>query len=464
MSLDSTDSPECTDSTRAAAGEDAPADAEEHERLAAAGKVSIRTVLALALPALGVLAATPLYLLLDTAVVGRLGKTELAALGAATTLFSVVTTQLTFLSYGTTARAARLYGAGKKKEAVAEGVQATWVALLVGSALAAIMFFGSPWFTLWLSSSESVAAEATLWLRIASFGIPLLLITMAGNGWLRGIQNTTAPLWFTLTGVIPAAILVPILVHAYGFVGSAWANLTGLALTSACFLLALVRSHEGSWALRPQVIRHQLVLGRDLIIRSLSFQVAFLSAAGVAARFGEASLAAHQVMMQLWNFLTLVLDSLAIAAQTLTGAALGMGSVYRARGVGRLVVLYSTAVAAVLAGLFALGFRFIPRLFTQDASVLAAMEWPWWILILMIIGGGVVFALDGVLLGAADAVYLRNATIASVVLGFLPGVWLSLFFEAGLTGVWCGLLAFIFIRMVAVLWRFTSMKWANNAV
>ena len=107
--------------------------------------VSARSIFRLAFPALGVLSATPLYLLLDTAVVGQLGAAQQAALGAAASIQSVVTTQLTFLSYGTTARAARHYGAGRRDAAVAEGVQATWVAVGVGAVLAALIWlFGGP--------------------------------------------------------------------------------------------------------------------------------------------------------------------------------------------------------------------------------------------------------------------------------------------------------------------------------
>ncbi|MGP6172945.1 MATE family efflux transporter [Corynebacterium sp. A21] len=424
------------------------------------GQVKAREIFALAFPTLGVLAANPLYLLLDTAVVGRLGAFELAALAAGTAIQSTVTTQLTFLSYGTTARSSRLFGAGRRREAIAEGVQATWVALGVGLAIAAIVLCAAPWLTLWLTGDETIAAESTKWLRIEAFGIPLSLLTMAGNGWLRGVRNTRAPLYFTLAGVIPGAILVPVLVARYGLIGSAFANIVGLSITAACFLVMLLRSHRGSWRPDFGIIRRQMVLGRDLILRSLSFQVAFLSAAAVAARFGAGSLAAHQILLQLWNFITLVLDSLAIAAQTLTGAALGAGTVAAARDVAKRVVLYSMVFAAMLALVFALGAGVIPRIFTTDQAVLAAISGPWWLLVVMIILGGVVFALDGVLLGAADAAFLRNATIASVLLGFVPGVWISHIVDGGLTGVWGGLLAFITIRLVAVVWRFRSMRWA----
>ncbi|WP_034990160.1 MATE family efflux transporter [Corynebacterium halotolerans] len=424
------------------------------------GVVTARQIFALAFPALGVLAATPLYLLLDTAVVGRLGAFELAALAAGTTVQSTVTTQLTFLSYGTTARASRLFGSGRRREAVAEGVQATWVGLFIGLLLATAVWILARPIALALTGDEATADASARWLHVAAFAIPLTLVTMAGNGWLRGVQNTRWPLYFTLAGVIPGAVLVPVLVGRFGLVGSAAANVVGVAVTATCFVVALARQHTGSWRPRWSVIVRQLVLGRDLIVRSLSFQVAFISAAAVAARFGTSSLAAHQIMLQLWNFITLILDSLAIAAQALTGAALGRGTVGVARRVGTRVTVYSVIFAGFIGLVFAALAGVIPRIFTTDAAVLDALAGPWWLMIVMIILGGVVFALDGVLLGAGDAGYLRTITIASVVFGFLPGVWISYAVDGGLTGIWAGLLAFIVIRMVAVVLRFRSMRWA----
>ncbi|WP_257158414.1 MATE family efflux transporter [Corynebacterium cystitidis] len=425
-----------------------------------ASEISARTIFSLAFPALGVLAATPLYLLLDTAVIGRLGADQLAALAAGTTVQSTVTTQLTFLSYGTTARSSRLYGQGKRDEAVAEGVQATWVGIVVGLALATIVWVFAYPIALALTGNPDTASRSAAWLHVSAFAIPLTLIVMAGNGWLRGIQNTRWPLYFTLAGVIPGAIAIPIFVGWWGLVGSAAANVLGVAITSTCFLVALARSHKGSWRPLWGVMKKQLVLGRDLILRSLSFQIAFISAAAVAARVGVVALAAHQILLQLWNFITLVLDSLAIAAQTLTGSALGSGNVKDARTVGTKVTVYSTIFAGGLAVVFGLAAPWIQRIFTTDQAVLDQMTTPWWLLLVMIVAGGVVFALDGVLLGASDAVFLRNLTIASVLLGFLPGVWISHVVSGGLTGIWVGLAAFILIRLVGVVIRFRSMAWA----
>ena len=188
--------------------------------------MSTRRILALALPALGVLAANPIYLLLDTAVVGRLGTAELAALAAGVAIQSTVTTQLTFLSYGTTARSSRMFGAGRRDQAVAEGVQASWVALLVGLALATIVWLFAQPLAMALSGNYETSLESARWMRVAAFAIPLTLLIMAGNGWMRGVQNTRLPFWLTLCGLIPGAVLLPILVHRFGLVGSAIANVT----------------------------------------------------------------------------------------------------------------------------------------------------------------------------------------------------------------------------------------------
>ncbi|WP_280527292.1 MATE family efflux transporter [Corynebacterium lizhenjunii] len=431
------------------------------QRAGGAAGPTARDIFALALPALGVLAAMPLYLLLDTAVVGRLGAESLAALGAAAVVQSVVTTQLTFLSYGTTARAAHHFGAGRRQRAIAEGVQATWVALGVGVFLMLAMLLAADPIARAMTSSANVAAQTSAWLRVASPSIVFSLLVMAGNGWMRGLQDTRTPLRFTLRGLAPGAVCVPVFVHFFGVVGSAAANVVGMGLIAAQFVWELRRQHTGSWAPEGAVIWKQLVLGRDLIIRSLAFQVALLSAATVAGRSGTAVLAGHQVLTQLWNFLTLTLDSLAIAAQAIIGAGLGAGSVDYARRAGQKIMGYSAAFALGLAAVFAAGAGLIPRLFTADAAVLAQMAGPWWVMVGMVIAGGVLFALDGVLLGAGDAAFLRTLTVGAVAAGYLPGVWMAHSNGWGLLGVWAGLAAFIGIRTVGVVWRFYSMRWAT---
>jgi len=426
--------------------------------------VTGRRIAGLALPALGVLTAEPLYLLFDIAVVGRLGAVALAGLAVGGLILSLLSSQLTFLSYGTTARAARFFGAGDRAAAVGEGVQATWLGVALGTVVVLVVQAAAVPILAVIADGGEIASEALPWLRIAIFGAPAILISLAGNGWMRGVQDTARPLRYVVAGFAVSAVLCPVLVYGWlgaprlGLSGSAVANLVGQWLAGLLFCRALLA--EGvPLRLNLAVLRAQVVMGRDLVVRTLAFQACFVSAAAVAARFGAAALAAHQVVLQLWSFLALVLDSLAIAAQSLVGAALGAGHLSHAKSVAWRVGIFSTVAAAVLAAMFAVGSSALPRLFTSDESVLDAIGVPWWFLVAQLPIAGVVFALDGVLLGAGDAKFMRNATLASALIGFLPLIWLSLVNGWGLVGIWSGLTTFMVLRLAFVGWRAFSGRW-----
>jgi putative MATE family efflux protein len=424
------------------------------------------SVLALAVPALVVLAAEPLYLLVDTAVVGHLGAVALGGLAIGGGLLAWSAALLNFLAYGTTARAARRAGAGDRAGAVTEGVQATWLALGLG--LAVLVFFqllAGPLTRLLAGGPGEVATAGESWLRIAGLGAPLLLVSLAGNGWLRGVQELRRPMRYVLAGSLVSLVLCPLLVHpvGLGLVGSAIANVAGQALTAGLFLRALAR--EGvSWRPRPAAVRTQLVIGRDLLLRAAVLQLSFLVAAGVAARAGTAQLGAHQIALQLFFFLALVLDAYAIAAQTLVGHALGANRPDEARATARRVSLWGLGTGLLVAAvLLALRPVLLP-LFTSDPAVLAEAEVVWWFLAGMQPLAGVVFALDGVLMGAGDVGYLRTVTIGSAVLGFLPLCLLAGPLGWGLAGIWTGLCLFIALRLVAVLGRVAGDRWLSAPV
>ena len=423
-----------------------------------------RRIAGLAFPALGVLAAEPVYLLFDLAVIGRLGALSLAGLAIGALIMGVLSSQLTFLSYGTTARAARFYGAGDRTAAVGEGVQATWLALGIGTVIVAVVQLTAVPLVSALSAGGEIAEAALPWVRIASLAVPAILIAAAGNGWMRGVQDTMRPLRYVLVGFALSAVLCPLLVYGWlgfpelGLPGSAVANVVGQYLAAVLFCRALV-VEKVPLRLRPAVLRAQVVMGRDLILRTMAFQACFISAGAVAARFGAASVAAHQVVLQLWSFLALVLDSLAIAAQSLVGAALGAGQLAHAKAVAWRVTIFSSIAGVVLAGVFALGSSVFPTVFTTDQSVLDQIGVPWWFLVAQLPVAGIVFAIDGVLLGAGDATFMRNATLFSALVGFLPLIWLSLAFGWGLLGIWAGLSTFMVLRLVFVGWRVLSGRW-----
>ncbi len=424
--------------------------------------ISTRRLLVLSGSAFGVLAAEPLYLLVDTAVVGHLGPSALASLGIGAALLALVTLVGSFLEYGTTARAARWYGAGRREAAVKEGVQATWLAVLIGCAVVAVgEAVAGPLTRALAGGSGPVAGHAETWLRIALCGVPGIFVVLAGNGWLRGVQDVRSPVVIVLAANGLSAVASPVLVYpvGLGLAGSAMANVAAQLTATVLFLRALV----GTGApLRPDsaVLRAQLSAGRDLILRSAAFQAAFLTAAAVAARMGTAQLAAHQIALQLWEFTALLLDSFAIAAQSVVGAALGGGDIAAARQVALRVARYGLVAGVVFGAVLGTGVLALPRLFTDSAAVLhqAHVLWPWFAGMQPV--AGVVFALDGVLIGAGDVAFMRTLTLVAALGAFVPVDLAALHWHWGIGGVWAGLTAFVVVRLVGMLVRTAGTGWA----
>ncbi|BCB87699.1 MATE family efflux transporter [Phytohabitans suffuscus] len=341
-------------------------------------------------------------------------------------------------------------------------MQASWLAFGVGVALAVAAQVAADPLARALGGGESeVAGAAAQWLRIAALGAPGLLLAAAGNGWMRGVQDTRRPLYYVLGANVLSAVLCPILVYpaGLGLPGSAVANVVAQSVAGALFARALVVERV-SLRPRPAVIGQQLVLGRDLLIRGSAFQACFLSATAVAARFGTAVVAAHQITVQLWFFCALALDAVAIAAQSLVGAALGAGQDREARDLGRRIALYGGVCGTGFAVVVGAGAGVVPGWFSGDPAVheQALVAWPWFVALLPL--AGVVYALDGVLIGAGDARYLRNVTILAALVGFLPVIWLAYALDAGLGGIWAGLSLFIVLRLVTLLLRMRSGTWA----
>lgn len=420
-----------------------------------------RRILSLTVSAFVVLAAEPLYLLVDTAVVGHLGAIPLAGLGVAAAVMAVLTIVGTFVEYGTTGRAARRFGSGQVNAAVNEGVQATWLALGIGVVIVGLgQAFATPMTTLLSGGTGPTQHAAESWFRIAVLGMPGVLVVLAGNGWMRGVQRTREPVRIVLIANALSALASPLLVYpaGLGLQGSAIANVAAQAVGGALSLRSVRRAAS---SLKPDraVIRAQAVVGRDLIVRAGAFQVAFLTAAGVASRMGTAQIAAHQVGLQLWEFTALLLDSFAIAAQSLVGAALGGEDGVAARRLAWQVARWGLYAGVAFGVLYAAGWAVIPHAFSSSAPVIhqAHVLWPWFVA--MLPAAGVVFALDGVLIGAGDVGFLRTITVIAAVFAFAPINVAALHWHWGLGGVWAGLASFIAVRLVGMIARIRSDTW-----
>ena len=423
-----------------------------------------REILRLAGPALAALAAEPLYVLADTAVVGHIGPEALAGLAVASSILLVGYAVFIFLAYGTTASVARLLGAGDEREAAHQAVQGMWLAAACGVVVGLVTFaLSGPLLTL-LGATGAVREQAAIYLNISLLGVPAMLVVLAGTGYLRGLQDTRTPLYVSLGSALLNLVIELVLIPGMGFGIGASALSTVIAQWTSAAIYVLwvaraVRRHEVPLGPHGRTLRRLAVVGRDLFLRTAALRGSLLLATAVATRIGTVDVAAHQIAFEIWSFLALVLDALAIAGQSMIGRFLGAGSALEARAAGRRLLEWGAGAGVVL-GVAVLVLRpWLPHLFTNDAAVATLAGFLLlWVAVLQPVNG-VVFVLDGLLIGAGDMAFLAWAMwIAFAV--FATGAVLVLVLGLGIGWLWACLAALMLSRLTVLGLRWRTDGWA----
>ncbi|MGD9955376.1 MAG: MATE family efflux transporter [Candidatus Nanopelagicales bacterium] len=440
---------------------------EEGVRRPAASPGSLREILVLAVPALGALVAQPLFVLVDAAIVGTLGTLPLAGLGAAATLVSLVLGLCIFLAYATTSSVARRVGEGRWDAAVAEGVEGMALGPGLGAVLAVGTWLAAEPLVAALGASPEVTPYAVTYLHVIAFGFPAALVAMAGVGVLRGLQDTRTTLLVTLLAVGVNLVLAFVLVVGlgYGIGGSAAATAVAEVVQAAAYVAVVVRvARQRGVRIAPSGLGMLAAArtGGPLFVRTVVLRAVFLVAAAVAARLGDADLAAYHVSFQVWILLSLAADALAIAGMALLGRYLGAGDAAGARHVTARLVRLGVAMGVVLALLVLVCVPWLPSLFSSDplvrsliaaALVVAALQQPL---------SSPVFVLDGVLIGAGDGRWLAGAGLV-MLLAFLPAAWLVLDRDLGVVGLWWALTWFMVVRGALLAWRARGDRWLRTS-
>jgi putative MATE family efflux protein len=422
-----------------------------------------REILRLAVPAFGALVAEPLFLLADSAIVGHLGTAPLGGLGVAGQALSTLVNICVFLAYGTTAAVARQVGAGNIGQAIRQGIDGMWLALAIGAVLVAAGWPLTPWVVDAFGASPAVTPHAETYLRISLFGIPGMLVILAGTGLLRGMQDTRTPLQVSV-GAFTANLglnILFVLGFGWGIAGSAWgtvlAQTGGAAFYVAAVLRGARRHHAPVW---PDAagVRASATAGVNLLIRTLTLRLVLIVATTAATRMGDAEIAAYQVGFQVWNLLALALDAIAIAGQAITGRCLGAGDAAGARTATRRMVQWGVA-SGVVFGVLVLAVRpWLPALFTDDPAVRSLLMATLVVVALLQPAAGVVFVLDGVLIGAGDMRYLAVAGMLTVA-AFLPVAWLVYVLGGGLVALWLAIGVWMAARLLTLGLRARGDAW-----
>ncbi|WP_274914617.1 MATE family efflux transporter [Streptomyces sp. WZ-12] len=422
-----------------------------------------REIVALALPAFGALVAEPLFVMVDSAVIGHLGTRQLAGLGVAAALLTTAVSVFVFLAYATTAAVARRVGAGDLPAAIRQGMDGIWLALLLGAAVIAVVLPTAPWLVEVFGASPAAAPYATTYLRISALGIPAMLVVLAATGVLRGLQDTRTPLYVAVGGFTANAALNAGLVYlaGLGIAGSAWGTVIAQCGMAVAYLVVVVRGarHHGA-SLRPDAagIRACAQAGVPLLIRTLSLRAVLMIATAVAARLGDAEVAAHQIVLSLWSLLAFALDAIAIAGQAIIGRYLGAGDEDGARAACRRMVQWGIASGVVLGVLVTLARPLFIPLFTTDPAVQHPLLATLLVVAVTQPVSGVVFILDGVLMGAGDGPYLAGAMVVTLAV-FVPAALAVPALGGGLVAVWWAMALMMTVRMLTLWLRTRSGRW-----
>ncbi|OWA23813.1 MATE family efflux transporter [Streptomyces sp. CS057] len=422
-----------------------------------------REIIALAVPAFGALVAEPLFVMVDSAVVGHLGTPQLAGLGIAATLLMTAVSIFVFLAYATTAAVARRVGAGDLPAAIRQGMDGIWLALLLGAAVVALAIPAAPWLVDVFGASDTAAPYAITYLRISILGIPAMLVVLAATGVLRGLQDTRTPLYVAIGGFTVNAALNVTLVYGagLGIAGSAWGTVIAQAGMAAAYLVVVIRgARKHGASLRPDAagIRASAQAGVPLLIRTLSLRAVLMIATAVAARLGDVDIAAHQIILSLWNLTAFALDAIAIAGQAIIGRYLGANDEKGAREACRRMVEWGLGCGIVLGILIVLARPLFIPLFTSDPSVKDTLLPALLVVAVSQPIAGVVFVLDGVLMGAGDGRYLAWAMLVTLAV-FAPVALLVPLLGGGLTALWWAMTLMMAVRLVTLWLRTRSGRW-----
>jgi putative MATE family efflux protein len=420
-------------------------------------------ILRLAVPAFGALVAEPLFLLADAAIVGRIGTTALGGLGVASQALTTLVSISIFLAYGTTAAVARQLGAGHRAAAIRQGIDGLWLAAAIGVVVLAAGWPLAPAIIHLFGASAGVTAGAVTYLRISLLGAPAMLGVLAGTGVLRGLQDTRTPLAVAVGANLMNIVLNAVLVLGlgWGLAGSAWGTVAAQNAAAAAYLTIVARgARRAGVAFAPDRagVRAAAVAGAALVVRTLSLQAVLVVTTAMAARMGDDAIAAHQIAFRLWTLLAFALDAIAIAGQAITGRYLGAGDVAGARAATRRMTGWGAVYGLVFGALLLAARPFLPAVFAVTPGVaglllavllVAAVQQP---------VAGVVFVLDGVLIGAGDQNYLALAGMAATAVFAVAALCVHAA-GGGLVALWLALSLWMAARFVTLTLRARGTAW-----
>jgi len=412
-------------------------------------------IAALAVPALGALAIDPLVTIVDTAWVGRLGTVPLAAIAIAGAVFMAVFSVFNFVHVAVTPLVAGEVGRNDTDRAGSIAVSAVVIAFATGIVLAFIFIVMSDQVVGFFGAEPDVASEAGAYLRVRFLSLPAMIVATVGHGVYRGHQDTRTPLKVAVGMNVINLVLDPLFIFTFGMgvVGAAWATVVAQVVAAVWFLIlmfALDRVKLGirrtRMALAGLPIAEVLSAGWPMIVRAASLLAAITATTVAAARIGTSAVAAHQVALQVWLFLSFTLDAYAVAASAMIGKDLGEGARSAARLLSNRLLALGFLTGIGLSILVLVSAPLMATLFSLEPAVSSELSTIYWFVIVLQPLTALVYVWDGIGVGASAFKYLA----ASMVVAGIATLVTIVVIGDTLTGIWIGLAVLTVTRLVSL--------------
>jgi len=419
------------------------------------------------------LASQPLLSIGDTAMIGRLGVEPLAARAVGAAIIGGIYWIFAFLSFGTTTLVGYHHGAQDFRACGETYLHALFLALLGGIGVACAGFLLAMPFYRLMGAASNVVDEGVPYFRIYIASAPFTFIFFASVGFFRGIQNTRTPMMIAF--VVSGIHLLLDYGLIYGNLGfprlgikgagvAAWVGqLVGAVSCLGIFFFSrsMAAYRSPKWRISLTRLRPLFRIGSDLAIRTGALRGSLVFATSCAARMGASVLSAHEIAFQLMLLCSDVIDGLAVAGQALIAKYLGAAQKETAIAMGKTLILCG-AVAGLIFGIAFLGAQDAIASFFTNSTDVKLLLGAGVILLVAVFQplNGIVFVLDGLLIGARDTRFLMWAMLIGALGIFVPISWMSLHWGWGLIGIWSGVGALMSWRLVTLLYRFFSRKWS----
>jgi len=422
-------------------------------------KISFRKINKLAIPAIISGIAEPLLSITDTAIVGNINinPTEaLAAVGIAGSFISAIVWILAQTRSAISAIIAQYFGAGKIDKILHLPAQIIAINILLSLFIYGFtVFFVENIFELY-NASGLILEQSVSYYKIRALGLPFTLFVFSVFGIFRGMQNTYWPMIISLLGTAINIGLDFVLVFGIeGYIpamnveGAAWASLISQGVMTFFAIILVLKKTPFTFRLRfpfHKEIKRLLSLSFNLIIRTISLNIALYLANAYATKYGANYIAAQTIAFQIWLFFAFFIDGYASVGNIMSGRLLGEKNYVQIWNLSKQLNTYTFIISVGLGAICFLFYAPIGRLFSQDQEVLSLFASIFWIVILMQPINAVAFVFDGIFKGLAEAVLLRNTLLAATFLGFIPILLLGDYFDLKLYAIWIAFSVWMILR------------------